>query len=60
MEMGEEDRVAEMTGGGRGKKRRRKAAARRTPAGGWLEGEVEAMLWEFMRLQMEMEERWMG
>uniref|UniRef100_A0A0E0KY21 Myb-like domain-containing protein n=1 Tax=Oryza punctata TaxID=4537 RepID=A0A0E0KY21_ORYPU len=45
------------------KKRRRKAAAaataRRTGSAGGVEGEVEAMLREFMRRQIEMEERWM-
>ncbi|KAF0923073.1 hypothetical protein E2562_003303 [Oryza meyeriana var. granulata] len=43
------------------KKRRRKAAAaaRRTSGSGGVEGEVEAMLREFMRRQLEMEERWM-
>ncbi|XP_052155919.1 trihelix transcription factor GT-3b-like [Oryza glaberrima] len=46
------------------KKRRRKAAAaaaaaRRTGSTGGVEGEVEAMLREFMRRQIEMEERWM-
>lgn len=34
-------------------------AASTTAAGGGLEGEVESMLREFMRRQVEMEERWM-
>ncbi|XP_062181531.1 trihelix transcription factor GT-3b-like [Phragmites australis] len=52
VEMGEEE-------GGRGggaKKRRRKQAARTWVAD---QGEVEAMLREFMRRQVEMEEKWM-
>ncbi|KAL6594618.1 hypothetical protein ACP70R_048356 [Stipagrostis hirtigluma subsp. patula] len=56
-EVGEEEQVgvsaAEMKQGG-AKKRRRKQQAART-----AEGEVEAMLREFMRRQVEMEERWM-
>nr|CAB3460082.1 unnamed protein product [Digitaria exilis] len=61
-EMGEEEsgtRVpTEARGGGGAKKRRRKqaAAARARSAD---QGEVEAMLREFMRRQVEMEERWL-
>ncbi|KAE8793176.1 trihelix transcription factor GT-3b-like [Hordeum vulgare] len=60
----EEEGRADAEARGAGKKRRRKAAAAaRTAAaagGGGIEiGEVEAVLREFMRRQMEMEERWM-
>ncbi|KQK07886.1 trihelix transcription factor GT-3b [Brachypodium distachyon] len=53
----EESRAAETTRGaaGPGKKRRRKSTA--APAGN-EQGEVEAMLREFMRRQAEMDERW--
>ncbi|CAN6336190.1 unnamed protein product [Urochloa humidicola] len=61
-EMGEEESGSRMTaeargGGGGSKKRRRKQAAARASAAD--QGEVEAMLREFMRRQVEMEERWM-
>ncbi|KAM3400444.1 hypothetical protein ACQJBY_005365 [Aegilops geniculata] len=57
----EEEGRADAEARGAGKKRRRKAAPARTAsAGGGVEiGEVEAVLREFMRRQMEMEERWM-
>ncbi|PVH61725.1 hypothetical protein PAHAL_3G104200 [Panicum hallii] len=64
-EMGEEEagsRVpAEARGGGGAKKRRRKHAAAAAAARARTadQGEVEAMLREFMRRQVEMEERWM-
>uniref|UniRef100_A0ACD5W2N6 Uncharacterized protein n=2 Tax=Avena sativa TaxID=4498 RepID=A0ACD5W2N6_AVESA len=60
----EAEEIAETRGAASGKKRRRKtasAARTATAAGGsGIEiGEVEAVLREFMRRQMEMEERWM-
>ncbi|KAG2616167.1 trihelix transcription factor GT-3b-like [Panicum virgatum] len=62
-EMGEEEagsRVAsEARSGGGAKKRRRKQAAAAARARSADQGEVEAMLREFMRRQVEMEERWM-
>ncbi|XP_062230659.1 trihelix transcription factor GT-3a-like [Phragmites australis] len=59
VEMAEEEagRVASEARGGGAKKRRRKQEAARTRAAD--QGEVEAMLREFMRRQVEMEERWM-
>ncbi|CAN6326563.1 unnamed protein product, partial [Urochloa humidicola] len=63
-EMGEEESGSRVTaeargGGGAGsKKRRRKQAAARARSSA-DQGEVEAMLREFMRRQVEMEERWM-
>ncbi|KAF8725752.1 hypothetical protein HU200_020304 [Digitaria exilis] len=64
-QMGEEEagsRVpAEARGGGGAKKRRRKqaAAAAAARARSADQGEVEAMLREFMRRQVEIEERWL-
>ncbi|OEL23272.1 Trihelix transcription factor GT-3a, partial [Dichanthelium oligosanthes] len=67
-EMGEDEAgsrvAAEARGGGGGaKKRRRKQAAAAAAAAARVrsadQGEVEAMLREFMRRQVEMEERWM-
>ncbi|CAN6331281.1 unnamed protein product [Urochloa humidicola] len=62
-EMGEEESGSRVTaeargGGGGSKKRRRKQAAARARSSA-DQGEVEAMLREFMRRQVEMEERWM-
>uniref|UniRef100_A0A0D9WCA9 Myb-like domain-containing protein n=1 Tax=Leersia perrieri TaxID=77586 RepID=A0A0D9WCA9_9ORYZ len=54
----EDDDAAAADTAARAKKRRRKAAERRNPTTA-AEGEVEAMLREFMRRQVEMEERWM-
>ncbi|CAL4903081.1 unnamed protein product [Urochloa decumbens] len=62
-EMGEEESgsraASEARGGGGSKKRRRKQAAAAARARSADQGEVEAMLREFMRRQVEMEERWM-
>ncbi|KAG8067037.1 hypothetical protein GUJ93_ZPchr0005g16200 [Zizania palustris] len=55
LEEEDDDRASGETMRSGSKKRTRKAAARRSG----LEGEVEAMLREFMRRQLEMEERWM-
>jgi hypothetical protein len=60
----EEEEIAETRGAaasGRKRRRNRASAARTGTAGGaGIEiGEVEAVLREFMRRQMEMEERWM-
>ncbi|RCV15330.1 hypothetical protein SETIT_3G049300v2 [Setaria italica] len=51
--------AAEARGGGGAKKRRRKQAASAARDRSADQGKVEAMLREFMRRQVEMEERWM-
>ncbi|GJN36182.1 hypothetical protein PR202_gb25022 [Eleusine coracana subsp. coracana] len=62
---GEEEagsRAEERGGAGRKRRRKQSAAAARSAGGGRSaadQGEVEAMLREFMRRQAEMEERWM-
>ncbi|KAM0888541.1 hypothetical protein ACQ4PT_028289 [Festuca glaucescens] len=58
----DEEEIAETKGASGKKRRRNKAAPARTASAGGsgIEiGEVEAVLREFMRRQMEMEERWM-